>query len=233
MAGAIFDSTSGNSSTLQSYFLGERMKRYFTVTSAIAVGLMMASASIADITDNSGAGFNVPDNDPAGITSAIVISADETISDVSVTLFGATHSWIGDLTATISDGTTTADLFVRVGDPGGTSGDSSTLDGDYTFADGGDDFWLAADNAGFGAPVPQGTYAPTASNDTPVSLAGTFGGASTQGTWTLFMNDAAQGDFGAITGWGISFSSAAAVPEPGSLAILGAMGLACVIRRRR
>ncbi len=209
------------------------MKRYFTVTSAIAVGLMMASASIADITDNSGAGFSIPDDDPAGITSAIVISADETINDVSVTLFGATHSWVGDVTATVSNGTTTADLMVRVGDPGGTSGDSSTLDGNYTFADGGDDFWTAADNAGFGSPIPPGTYAPSGAADAPVSLAGSFGGASTQGTWTLFMSDAASGDTGAINGWGLSFSSAAAVPEPGSLAVLGAMGLACVIRRRR
>ena len=209
------------------------MKHYFTVMTAVAVCIMLSSAAIADITDNSGAGFSIPDNSPTGITSDIAISGDEVITDLSVTLFGATHSWIGDVTATISNGTTTADLFVRVGDPGGTSGDSSTLDGDYTFADGGDDLWLAADNAGFGTPVPQGTYAPTASNNTPVSLAGTFAGGSTQGTWTLFMSDAAQGDTGAITGWGISFSSGAAIPEPGSLAILGAMGLACVIRRRR
>ena len=223
----------GTAVDYNSIFWGVRMKRYFTVTSAIAVGLMMASASIADITDNSGAGFSIPDNDPAGITSAIVISADETINDVSVTLFGATHSWVGDVTATVSNGTTTADLMVRVGDPGGTSGDSSTLDGNYTFADGGDDFWTAADNAGFGSPIPVGTYAPSGVADAPVSLAGSFGGASTQGTWTLFMSDAAQGDIGSITGWGISCSSGAAIPEPGSLALLGAMGLACIVRRRR
>ncbi|MDG1808699.1 MAG: PEP-CTERM sorting domain-containing protein, partial [Pirellulaceae bacterium] len=78
-----------------------------------------------------------------------------------------------------------------------------------------------------------GTYAPSGVADAPVSLAGSFGGASTQGTWTLFMSDAAQGDIGSITGWGISFSSGAAIPEPGSLALLGAMGLACIVRRRR
>ena len=209
------------------------MRRYFTVMGALTAGLLMASGAVADITDNSGAGFSIPDNSPAGITSDISIGADETITDVSVTLFGAQHSWVGDLTATITNGTETAALFVRVGDPGGTSGDSSTLDGDYTFADGGDDLWAAADAAGFGVAIPVGTYAPSGVADAPVSLAGTFGGVSTQGTWTLFMSDAAQGDTGSITGWGISFSSGAAIPEPGSLALLGAMGLACIVRRRR
>lgn len=194
----------------------------------------MASASFADITDNSGAGFNIPDNDPAGIFSTINIAADETITDVTVTLFGLDHTWVGDVTAeVVHDGATKAVLFERIGDPGGTSGDSSAFQGDYTFVDTGADLWAEADAAGFGEVIPPGFYAPSGLAGVPVSLAGTFAGESTLGDWTLFMNDVASGDTGSITGWGISFSFGAAVPEPGSLAILGAMGLACVIRRRR
>ena len=211
------------------------MKRLLKGTSAIAIGLMMVGASFADITDNTGGGFAIPDNDPAGIFSTINIGADETITDVTVTLFGLSHTWVGDVTAEIiHDGATTAVLFERVGDTGGTSGDSSAFGGgDYTFADGGDDLWAAADAAGFGEPIAAGTYAPSGQFNTPVSLAGTFAGESTSGSWTLFMNDVANGDEGSITGWGISFSSSAAIPEPGSFALLGALGLGCVIRRRR
>lgn len=210
------------------------MKRYFTVASAVVIGLMMTSASFADITDNSGAGFNIPDNDPAGIFSTINIAADETITDVTVTLFGLSHTWVGDVTAEVThDGTSTAVLFERVGDTGGTSGDSSAFGGDYTFADGGADLWAAADAAGFGEVIAAGTYAASGLANAPVSLSASFSGESTQGNWTLFMNDVAQGDTGSITGWGISFSSSSAIPEPGSFALLGALGLGCVIRRRR
>ena len=211
------------------------MLRNFKAFSAFLVSAVLATASFADITDNSGAGFSIPDNDPAGIFSTINIGADETITDVTVTLFGLSHTWVGDVTAEIiHDGATTAVLFERVGDTGGTSGDSSAFGGgDYTFADGGDDLWAAADAAGFGEPIAPGTYAPSGQFNVPVSLAGTFAGESTSGSWTLFMHDVANGDTGSITGWGISFSSSAAIPEPGSFALLGALGLGCVIRRRR
>ena len=100
------------------------MKRLLKGTSAIAIGLLMVGASFADITDNTGGGFAIPDNDPAGIFSTINIGADEVITDVTVTLFGLNHTWVGDVTAeVVHDGATTAVLFERVGDLGGANGE--------------------------------------------------------------------------------------------------------------
>ena len=126
-------------------------------------------------------------------------------------------------------------------DTGGTSGDSSTYDGDYTFSSDGGDLWSAADTAGFGAGIPVGDYKPTGVNNSAVSLSSDFSGQSSAGTWTLFMSDSAQGDTGALVGWSIQLTTSGGtgpasspVPEPGSMTVFAVgIGVACVIRRRR
>ena len=223
------------------------MKKLLSFACAIAVGVALSSSAFADITNNSGAGFLIPDNDPNGFSTDIVIGANETISDVSITLFGAGHTWIGDLVVTVSNGSTSADLLFRPGQVGGAgSGDSSNLGvppdvpggqipagADYTFADGGADLWAAVAALGGTEFLPSGTYGATTVDGVPVSLAALFGGQSTAGTWTLTISDNAGGDLGGIDGWGISFISTPAIPEPGSLALLSVLGVACVVRRRR
>jgi hypothetical protein len=222
------------------------MKKLLSFACAIAVGVALSSSAFADITDNTGAGFVFPDNDPNGFSTDIVIGANETISDVSITLFGAGHTWIGDLVVTVSNGSTSADLMFRPGQVGGVgAGDSSNLGlppevsgqipagTDYTFADGGADLWAAVAALGGTEFLASGTYGATTVDGAPVSLAALFGGQSTAGTWTLTISDNAAGDLGAIDGWGISFVSTAAIPEPGSLALLSVLGVACVVRRRR
>lgn len=215
------------------------MKKLLSFAGALALGFALCTSSFADIVDNSGAGFAIPDNDPAGTTSVINIAADECITDVAVTLFATDHTWIGDMTVTItSPSGTTADLMVRVGDTTGGAGDSSDLGGDYTFADGGADLWAAAGAAGGADVIASGTYAATGIGDagtgtgTPVSLAALFAGEKTAGAWTLFASDGAGGDLGNVGSWGLNITSTA-VPEPGSLVLLGAMGVACIVRRRR
>jgi hypothetical protein len=214
------------------------MKKILSFACAIAVGVALCSSALADITDNSGAGFSIPDNDPAGVSSSITIAGNEVISNLEVTLFGAAHTWVGDLVVTISNGTTTADLMRRTGNPDPSSGgfgDSDDLGGDYTFADGEANLWTWVDgNTGV---IPSGRWEASTTGPvgvgTPVDLSALFGGQSTLGTWTLAISDNAGGDIGDIQGWGISFTSSAAIPEPGSLALLGVMGVACIIRRRR
>ena len=212
------------------------MTRRITIAGLFFAVAMQATLSSGSIVSGSGSGFNIPDNDPSGITSSIVISADEEIADVEVTLNNLSHSWAGDLKATLSNGTSSADLVVKVGDPGGTSGDSSTFNGNYGFKDGGADLWTAADNAGFGSPIAPGTYAATGAANVPVSLIGTFAGGSTAGTWTLSMSDAAQGDTGALGSWDIAFQTnpGQTIPEPTGVLIWATLaGLGMTFRRRR
>ena len=202
--------------------------------------LMLSSNLSAGLIVESGTGFAIPDNDPSGVSSSVVVSQNETVTDVEVTLNGLNHSWAGDLSATITNGTVTSTLFQRVGDTGGTSGDSSVFDGDYTFSDDGGDLWQEADNAGFGVTITGGDYKATGAQNSSVVLATDFSGQSSAGTWTLFMSDAADGDTGTLGSWSIQLTTSASgssvVPEPGTMSLFALLtGFGCIsfARRRR
>lgn len=209
-------------------------------TSSIFLALALLATDLsAGIITGSETGFNIPDNDTRGITSNIIfITENETVTDVEVTLSGFNHTFAGDVTATISNGTVTSSLVTRVGPS--TFGYSSDYNGDYTFSSDGGDLWSAA-NIGTGQVIPVGDYKPTGVNDSAVSLSSDFSGQSSAGTWTLFMSDAAEEDTGAIIGWSIQLTTSggtggasASVPEPGSMTVFAVgIGVACVIRRRR
>ncbi len=210
------------------------MKKILSCAIATAFSMAMISPSLADLIDNSGPGFSIPDNDPAGASSSIVIGANEIISDVDVTLFGADHTWVGDLVATIEhvDTATGATLFFRTGQIGISSGDSSNLSGNYTFSDGGADWWAEAAARTGGEALTPGTYAASGFENAAVSLAAIFSGQSTAGTWTLTISDNSQDDFGLIAGWGLSFTSTP-IPEPGTFGVLTFAGVGLLVRRRR
>jgi subtilisin-like proprotein convertase family protein len=207
------------------------MTKLFPVVVVAVFAVLMVGTSAADLVDNSGGPISPPDNNPAGATSSIVIGANQTISDVDVTLFGASHTWVGDLIATIThvDTGTSVTLFSRTG---GGSGDSSDLGGTYTFSDGGDDWWQEAFDRTFAEPLTPGTYQATDINNIDQFLATAFAGESTAGTWTLFLSDNSADDTGSIQSWGLSFTSTV-IPEPASALFLGAAGAALLIRRRR
>ena len=98
----------------------------------------------------------------------------------------------------------------------------------YTFSDAGVEDIATASAAGDSSyEIPAGTYLA----DGGVSFATIFGGDCIYGTWILDLSDSAGGDDGNIDGWSVSFTSA--IPEPGSLTLLGFLGVAAVIRRRR
>ena len=86
----------------------------------------------------SGPGFSIRDNNPTGACSDIVVPDNLLISDITVSLNSLTHTWIGDVAATLThiDTNTTVDLFNRVGksSPGG-GGFPSNLNGIYIFND--------------------------------------------------------------------------------------------------
>jgi len=208
------------------------MKRLFSVASTIIFGIAVCNAASADILNNGGGTLVIPDGDPTGVTSVLNIAEDELITDVDINLLGTSHDWVGDLIVRItSPNGTTADIMFETGQRGGLT-DSSDMAGDYTFSDGGDDWWAAADAASFSQPIPNGVYQATTEDGVVVSLSALFAGEMTAGDWTLFAADNSNDSTGSFQGWGLAITSSA-IPEPGSLALLSIMGAACVLRRRR
>jgi hypothetical protein len=198
---------------------------------AFALAGLAVASSAASAAVYSGGGFQIPDNNSAGASSVIAVAGDTpSITGVEVTLQGAAHTWVGDLTATLTgpSGTVFA-LFVRPGKtaPNTGFGDSSDLAGDYRFTDSASvTFWAAALSAG--AIMPGGDFRTTGGlADGATSLNGAFAGQNSNGNWTLNVSDNASGDVGGIQGWTLSI-----VPSPSSLAIFGLAGIAAGRRRR-
>ena len=202
----------------------------------IATAASLALASMASATIYTGDGFTIPDNNPAGASSDIVIGDEFLVADITVTLFGLNHTWAGDLIATLThvESGFSQTLFSRIGatTPGGV-GDSSNFGGDYSFNDAfAGDLWVAAAGGTTGFVIPGGDYfASGALSSAQVSLLDIFGGLNAQGTWRLTISDNAGADLGTLGAWGLDFVKAP-VPAPGALALLGLAGLAGGRRRR-
>jgi hypothetical protein len=167
-----------------------RGQRFDCFRSFIVGGLGAAAlASAASATIYTGAGGTIPDNDPAGFVSEIVIDDEFVVDDLTINLNGLFHTWIGDLVVFVSydgiDGTAGSSLFDRVGKTNATTGfgDNSNLAGTYSFNDGGGDLWAAAAAAsGSGDVVAPGVYfASGGLGPAQLSLNGLFGGLNAKG----------------------------------------------------
>jgi subtilisin-like proprotein convertase family protein len=145
----------------------------------------------------------IPDNDTTGVTFAIVVpSGAGTVTDLTVGV-RARHTWVGDLEMTLIRGSNSVRLIDRVGRPGSGFGDSSNLDGEYCFRDGGLSMWTAASQAGNAQAIPPSIYAPSRANDggLPTPSLGFFDGASYSGVWLLRVRDLDSGELGVIDGF--------------------------------
>jgi subtilisin-like proprotein convertase family protein len=134
---------------------------------------------------------SVSPNGTPTVTSTLAIPISGTITDVNVIGLIGTHSWIADLTFTIS----------------GPTGASSTLFSNICFNE--DNYDCGFDDAAAAGalpcpPVGGGTYQPA----TPLSV---FNGTAANGTWTLTVEDAANQDGGDLTGWGIEICTNSSV----------------------
>lgn len=201
--------------------------------SVILVPLLATSAS-ADMT-GTGAGFSIPDGTgPPGASSSISFAANEIISDITVDLNDINHTWVGDLIVTLQGPAASIDLMFRTRSATGTTGgDSSDLDGTYSFGDAGGDWWAEAAAGDNSYVMTPGLYQPTTATGTVVSFGSVFGGMGTQGTWTLFISDSATQDTGSLASWDINFTSSI-IPEPATFGLLGIAGLGFgLVRRRR
>ena len=196
--------------------------RNATIIAGLAT-LALTGMTMAQTKTYEGPGGDIPDNDPNGLRSEIVIDeSGEIASFKSITIFGFNHTWAGDLQIflTHKDTGTTVTLLDRPGVPETGFGDSADFAGDYDWIDGGfvydaDLFDEVVPNVDPFGPV-QGTL-----ND--------FAGEDKLGTWSLTIIDNAGGDTGSIAGWQMVINN---VPAPGALALLGMAGLIGTRRRR-
>lgn len=179
----------------------------------------------------SGSGLTIPDNQPGGATTSIVVDEAPVLIDrMWITVEGLNHTWAGDVTLTLEHELGgSLRLVERVGRSTGTGfGDSSDYARTYIFRDGGADLWSFAAGVGSDGAIPPGTY--SASDEVGgMHSFGDGGFGLTRGLWTLRASDSAAQDTGSLSGWSITFWN---VPAPGGAIALGAC-LAYGVRRRR
>lgn len=119
-----------------------------------------------------------------------------------------THTWVGDLTATLTaPGGSAVVLFSRTGDLAGGAGDSSDVGGPYTFSDAPtpNDWWAEAEAQTDAGAIPAGRYRASTPGGAegggavrPITAA--FAGlADPNGTWTLSVTDRCIGETGTIS----------------------------------
>ena len=129
----------------------------------------------------------IPDNDPTGLTVALVSAAVDPIIDIDVEV-DITHTWDGDLDITLISPTGTS---VLLSDNNGSTGDNFI---DTVFDDG------AATAIGNGSPPFTGSFIP----DNPLSA---FNGEVATGTWELLIVDSGNGDVGTLDSWTLTIET--------------------------
>lgn len=170
----------------------------------------------------------IPEGDPVGITAYQTFStlAAGPITDVSVDLNisgGYNGDLVGYLTLQDANGNVATEILLNeVGaspsNPFGSSGAGFNV----TLSDSGTANGSIHNSTG----VPTGTWLP----DSASTLAGTFGGLTADGTWTLFLADVSQGGgTGELNSWGLDIA-VQVVPEPAQGGLfLGLGALAAVL----
>lgn len=151
-----------------------------------------------------------------------VPSRPQRIVDVEVSLT-LTHTWLGDLRVELlGPGGTPA--FPVLGATGSTTatgcGDSSNLDGTYTFADGAAGDWWAAAAAIPGAEVvAPGAFRSSEPGGSPGSTGAAtmmtppFADTAVEDVWTLRITDSGGGDVGAVSAASLHLTLDTTAPE--------------------
>ncbi len=160
-----------------------KVSTYNSCTSAV-VSSVFSYTTASCVTFNS---TNIPVTISASgtptVTSTLNIPTNGTINDLNVVNLAGTHTWISDLTITLtSPGGTTVTLFSNV-------------------CDNEDNFNLNFDDEASTStlpcpPIGGGNYIPTG------ALSG-FDGQNMAGNWTLTITDAFNQDGGALNSWGL------------------------------
>jgi subtilisin-like proprotein convertase family protein len=142
--------------------------------------------------------------DNATVTTDMVISSGEVITDLDVGLF-ISHTWQGDVTVQLEhvDSATIVTLIDRPGQPQSTFGFSADNYGDapnniaFVLDDSASQVYDVPNVVAPGTPNVSGSWLPDLG---PLSA---FNGLNSAGTWRLHVSDGAAGDQGTVTFWGL------------------------------
>ncbi len=146
----------------------------------------------------------IPDGGGPGnpATDIITVADSFPIADVNIDLT-VTHTWVGDLTVTVSHGGTTITLIDRMGVPASNFGCSqSNLSG------------IVLDDEGAGGDIESQCTANLSSppNYTPTGLLSAFDGMDSAGDWTITVYDSATPDPGTLNSWSVHIDGLATNP---------------------
>ncbi|MFO0816247.1 MAG: proprotein convertase P-domain-containing protein [Gemmatales bacterium] len=203
------------------------MKRLLTLAA------LFLSTTLSLAQTFTGGSITIVDNAPANPYPAVINVAGitETVTQVTVTITGLTHSFTDDIGAVLVGplGQTVL-LFDGPGDGGVTNltwtftdSASGALPNGGTLVSG--NFQPGQDEYGdtFDSPAPVGPFGNSLS---------VYNGINPNGNWQLFVQDFAPVDSGTIQEWSLTFS-VAAVPEPSTIILGTGLALAGVYTYRR
>ncbi len=204
---------------------------------AVGFGATITQTSVGGMTI-SGSGTSTQSVDILFTDSRLITGG------LQVTINSFTHTWIGDLSLTLTHvdtGTSVSlmqrpEVLITSNSMGGSPDD---FGGTYTFADTGATTvgaWATANNG----VVPSGTYRAAEdqglNDEVAILIASAFNGQAAGGTWRLTVADNAAADGGRFTNWTVQMNVAdevSGIPEPGTWALLsGGLALVAVLRRR-
>lgn len=170
------------------------MSKLINQASTATLDVQSVSSAKNTIATLVGRGGNIPDG-KGSFQDEVIVTENFKISNITVTLKGLEHTWVGDIVVRLRhlETGTVADLFRRPGQPQfSSSGYSSDLNGDYSFNDAFSSSFDAA--AAENDVIPSGEYAALQ----PLSV---FHGTNSAGTWQLIVNDCSAGDSGSLGSW--------------------------------
>ncbi|MFM6266860.1 MAG: hypothetical protein ACKPFA_10205, partial [Dolichospermum sp.] len=113
-----------------------------SLVSILALSSAAEAITFTSPTGTTGGRYVILDNNATGVEATINISGQPNIASFnSVTISGFTHSYYSDLRASLSNGTTTVQLFRTQSDGAIFTNNRSDLSGNYTFATAGNNWY--------------------------------------------------------------------------------------------
>jgi subtilisin-like proprotein convertase family protein len=172
----------------------QSMSQFMPNTLSATVDSELATTTKAHTSTFVGNGGNIPDG-IGSFQDDIIVTDNFSITDVTVTLKGLAHTWVGDLVVRLRhlETETVVELFRRPGQPHfSSSGYSNDVQGHYSFNDHNTSNFDAA--AAANTVIPSGNYS-------SLQALSVFNGLSSTGTWRLIINDCSAGDSGSLNAW--------------------------------
>jgi subtilisin-like proprotein convertase family protein len=170
-----------------------------------------APSTLVETTTYAGPAVAIPDGDPAGISVPLTVSGGGIASmrfhfdgstcstTAGSTTVGLTHSWVGDLTATLTSPTGTS--VVLMSRPGGE------LNGANNFCQ-----TVLSDSATPSIQDITASGAPYTGTFKPAQPLSRFASETAAGTWVLTLSDGADFDTGTIRNFGIDITGFTCTP---------------------